>query len=222
MKIDGNIGTDPARSKRADGFLNVMRGVINLLSMDEGVLTLEERRTLLRLARHVIAQRSGLRSEAPAVPDRLRKDMRGVFVTLRENNELRGCIGYVQPLESVADAVEELAVKAAIEDPRFEPVVAQEVPLLTIDISVLTPLRAISSPGEVSVGTHGVMIEAVGRHGLLLPEVATEYGWTAEQFLGHCCQKAGLDKGMWRRPGTKMYSFATEHFSEADLLPAAP
>jgi AmmeMemoRadiSam system protein A len=132
------------------------------------------------------------------------------------HGDLRGCIGYIQPFETVADAVRELAIKSASEDPRFDPVTPEEIGHICIEISVLTPLIPISGPDEVMVGRDGLVVESGWRRGLLLPEVATDEGWDAEEFLSGTCRKAGLGRDAWRRPGIKLYRFETEHFSEAD------
>lgn len=178
-------------------------------------LTPEEKRTLIRLARATITKWAGLPATLPEASGRLIAEKRGVFVTLRMQGDLRGCIGYIQPFETVADAVRELAIKSASEDPRFDPVSPEEVGRLSIEISVLTPLTPISGPAEVMVGRDGLVVESGWRRGLLLPEVATDEGWDAEEFLSGTCRKAGLGKDAWRRPGIKLYRFETEHFSEA-------
>ncbi|MEK6650177.1 MAG: AmmeMemoRadiSam system protein A [Bacteroidota bacterium] len=184
-------------------------------------LTSEEKHVLVRLARATIVTWAGLPATPPRVEGRLATEKRGVFVTLREFDDLRGCIGYVQPFATVADAVRELVIKSASEDPRFDPVTADEVGRLSIEISVLTPLEPVEGPQEVEVGRHGLVVESGWRKGLLLPEVAVDEGWTAEEFLSGCCRKAGLGRDAWRRPGTKIFRFETEHFSEADFHPHA-
>lgn len=180
-------------------------------------LTLEEKRTLVRLARSTISQWAGLPAAVPDLAGRLLTEKRGVFVTLRTHGNLRGCIGYIQPFEAVADAVRELAVKSASEDPRFDPLTPEEVGQMTVEISVLTPLEPIKGPSDVAVGQHGLVVEAGWRRGLLLPEVATDEGWDAEAFLSGTCRKAGLGADAWRRPGVKLYRFETEHFSEEQV-----
>ena len=179
-------------------------------------LTPDEKRTLVQLARATIAQWAGLPASMPATGGRLITEKRGVFVTLRIHGELRGCIGYIQPFETIVDAVRELAVKAASEDPRFDPVTPDEIGRMTIEVSVMTPLEPIRGVEELVVGQHGVVVESGWRRGLLLPEVAREEGWTADDFLCGCCRKAGLGRDAWRRPGVKLFRFETEHFSEGD------
>lgn len=187
--------------------------------MSQVSLTQDERRRLVRLARATIASWAGLPGEAPHMEGRLATEKRGVFVTLRMYGELRGCIGYIQPFESMADAVRELSIKSASEDPRFDPVTPEEVGLLSIELSVLTPLEPITGPEDVEIGRHGLVVEAGWKRGLLLPEVAVDENWTPEEFLTGCCRKAGLGRDAWRRAGTKLFRFETEHFSEAEFLP---
>jgi uncharacterized protein (TIGR00296 family) len=93
----------------------------------------------------------------------------------------------------------------------------EEYPTIKLEISVLTPLVEAASPEKVEVGKHGLMIEAAGRRGLLLPQVATDQGWDRETFLNQTCIKAGLSPDTWKRPGTKIYLFEAEVFAEEDF-----
>jgi AmmeMemoRadiSam system protein A len=138
------------------------------------------------------------------------------FVTLTRAGVLRGCIGYVQAIRSLAEAVAHCAASAATTDPRFAAVTARELPELQIEISVLSPLRVVTDPREVQVGLHGLHISKDGRHGLLLPQVASEYGWDRETFLRQVCGKAGLPPDAWRR-GAEIQIFTVERI--ADGLP---
>jgi hypothetical protein len=113
-----------------------------------------------------------------------------------------------------------MAVAAATEDPRFPPVSSQEMKDIAIEISVLTPLRTISDPTEIKVGRDGIVIEQGFYRGLLLPQVATEYGWTREEFLDHTCLKAGLAKGCWRQ-GATIKIFSAQVFNEGEVLKGA-
>ena len=143
----------------------------------------------------------------------------GVFVTLRVGTELRGCIGYVESKTPLPETVEEVACKAAFEDPRFPPVGSDELPALSIEISILSPLEEVKNVERIEVGKHGLVIEGYGRRGLLLPHVATEYQWNREDFLRHTAQKAGLPPESWRSGDVRIYSFTTETFSEAEPQP---
>ena len=131
------------------------------------------------------------------------KEPRGAFVTIYKKGELRGCIGQILPRMPLAEAVAAMAEEAAFRDPRFVPVRSEELGDLTIEISVLTPLQKIHSTDEIEVGKHGIVIARSGSMGLLLPQVATEYGWNRTEFLENCCLKAGLASeipGRTRKP----------------------
>jgi AmmeMemoRadiSam system protein A len=182
-----------------------------------GDLSAEARRTLLAVARRAIAAR--LAGEPPPredVPEELRQPC-GAFVTLRlrTDGELRGCVGYVEAGYPLVEAVGRAAATAATEDSRFDPVTPAELAALALDISVLSPLRAIA-PGDVQVGTHGLVIRYAGSGGLLLPQVATEHGWDREAFLDATCRKAGLPAGTWRSPDVELLAFTAVVFGEAE------
>ena len=124
---------------------------------------------------------------------------RGAFVTLTKKGQLRGCIGFIEPVYPLAQAVLRCAIYAATEDPRFGPVTPAELESLSYEISVLTPIRRITDPSAVQVGRHGLVIAQGGRRGLLLPQVATENHWDREEFLAQTCVKAGLSPDAWKR-----------------------
>lgn len=136
------------------------------------------------------------------------------FVTLTKNGRLRGCIGYTEAVAPLFKVVQECAVAAATEDPRFPPVSPRELPFLRVEISVLTPLFPIR-PEEVEVGRHGLMVAQGGRRGLLLPQVPVELGWDRETFLDQTCVKAGLPPSAWRH-GATLRAFTAEVFGEQE------
>lgn len=179
------------------------------------VLVDDEKRELLRIARASIGQTfGGAEPGLPGSPGPLR-ERRGVFVTLRKQMELRGCIGFVEPRMPLARAVAEAARKAAFEDPRFPPLTSAELNLITIEISVLTPPEEVREIGEIEVGRDGLVVEMEMQKGLLLPQVAVEYGWDRGQFLDHTAIKAGLPADAWRHPNARVFRFTTETFSES-------
>src|SRR5262249_3124085 len=140
---------------------------------------------------------------------------RGVFVTLRNAGRLRGCIGTFNPQSPLPDTVWDMAAAAA-SDPRFidRPLAAGELPSLHVEISVLSPLTLTKNPMSLEPGIHGIYIRSKTASGCFLPEVATEYGWSAEEFLSHCCsEKAGLPADSWRHPQTEVYLFTIEKIS---------
>jgi MEMO1 family protein len=178
--------------------------------------TAADRATLLKIARQSIeAHLSGKPRPQFEVSDTL-KALGAAFVTLNENGQLRGCIGYTEAFRPLWQTVSECAVSAAVDDPRFPPVTASEVPKLHIEISVLTPLQKVKSLDEIKVGRDGLMISMGGRRGLLLPQVATEYGWTHDEFLRHTCEKAGLPTDAYLSPNAVIQKFQAMVFGEAE------
>ena len=177
-------------------------------------LNAEERAALLALARHTLEVylASGERPKLEAASGGFMEES-GAFVTLHQGDDLRGCIGSFIGEGPLQETVQNMAVAAATRDPRFPSVQADEVPGLTLEISVLSPLRH-GTPEEVEVGVHGVYITR-GRHrGVLLPQVASEHGWDRETFLDHTCLKAGLPPGTWRDAETHIELFTAQVFSE--------
>lgn len=180
-------------------------------------LTTDEKRYLLELARATLADHFAGRPFGTAEPaEGPLSELRGAFVTLTARGELRGCIGHVIPVAPLWQSVRQNALSAALADPRFPPLEARELPGLELEVSALTPLRKVE-PGEVEVGRHGVLVQRGRFRGLLLPQVATEYGWDRETFLAHTCRKAGLDRDRWQDSETAIYVFEAEVFSEEEL-----
>jgi AmmeMemoRadiSam system protein A len=185
------------------------------ISMD---LTNEEKCTLLKIARSAIV--STLESKAqPSLKFQSEALNRrsGVFVTLRIGEDLRGCIGYVEPLFPLARATQDVAVKAAMEDPRFMPITLTELEKITIEISVLSPLSELHDVEKIEIGKHGLVIDAGYRRGLLLPQVATEYNWDSKQFLKQVALKAGLPSDAWKQEEIKLFTFTVEKFEESEF-----
>jgi AmmeMemoRadiSam system protein B/AmmeMemoRadiSam system protein A len=163
-------------------------------------LSAEEKKELLRLARQAVetyvAEKKVVAYETKD-PNLLAE--RGAFVTLKKGGELRGCIGFIEPVASLCETVIQTAIYAATEDNRFSPVQPEELSELEYEISVLTPLQKIDNPRLVQVGKHGLII-AMGRNrGVLLPQVPVENNWDRETFLGQACLKAGLPPDAWKK-----------------------
>jgi len=176
----------------------------------------EVRRGLLALARLSIATflRDGRRLKRGRDFEDLAPQARGAFVTLHTAaGDLRGCIGSIYPVGPLDETVASMAVAAAVEDPRFRPVVLPELASLRLEISALT-VPGPADPERIEVGRHGLIISRGSRKGLLLPQVAPEWGWDRLEFLDHTCQKAGLPAGAWRDPGTKVEWFEAEVWGE--------
>ncbi len=139
----------------------------------------------------------------------------GCFVTLTEGGKLRGCIGYPEPVLPLVEALVEAAI-GACRDPRFPPLDASELPNIRIEVSVLTKPKPIK-PEKIKVGGDGLIIKRGFYSGLLLPQVATEYGWDREEFLSHTCVKAGLHSDAWKEKGTEILAFQAEVFGEKQI-----
>jgi AmmeMemoRadiSam system protein A len=187
--------------------------------MEEKRLTIEERKALLSLVRSTLADR--LRGKGSAAAPELAglaglAVPRGAFVTLTEDGELRGCIGTFRADRPLSDVVRQMALQAALHDPRFEPVRAEELDRLEVEVSALTPLREIKDVSEIEVGRHGIYITRGVHGGVLLPQVAVEWGWGREEFLAHTCLKAGLPPDAWKK-GATIEIFSAEVFSEEDI-----
>lgn len=179
------------------------------------MFTPDEKRELLELAREAIE--CALRNEPFApVPSHARLMQPGAaFVTLRVDNQLRGCIGYIESVKPLAVTVAEVAVKAACEDARFPPLQADELGRLSIEISVLSPLVPVKSPEEIQVGTHGVIVVLGNQRGLLLPQVAEEFGLDAASFVQAAMRKAGIPPEAANSPDFEMFIFEAEVFSDS-------
>ena len=135
-------------------------------------------------------------------------------MTLHCDEELRGCIGRIRSSDPLYATVQEMAISAAFQDPRFPPLRSEEFAMLTIEISVLSPPEPIEDPERIVVGEHGLIISYGAYSGLLLPQVATEWEWDRETFLNHTCLKAGLAEDEWRRNGVRIEIFTAQVFSE--------
>ena len=179
------------------------------------MLTPAARRVLLDLARASVRAASGDPAPLPPEPrdpDLLRPG--AAFVTLHLEDELRGCIGHVRHEQPLWVSVREMAAAAATRDSRFPAVSPHEIPDLSIEISVLSPRRKIAGPADIVVGRDGLYVRLGASSGLLLPQVASDRNWSAEEFLEQTCGKAGLPADAWRRPDAALEAFSAEVFSE--------
>jgi len=179
-------------------------------------LTTEEKQELLQIARHSVE--SAVRDRHTYVPpasgsEKLNTEL-GAFVTLTKNGSLRGCIGYVSAMKPLLETVRDVASFAALRDPRFPAVIPTELPLLHYEISVLSPLRRVLDPEQITVGRDGLLIRNRNNEGLLLPQVPTEQGWDRQTFLEETCAKAGLPHTCWQDENTDIFRFTAEVFHE--------
>jgi AmmeMemoRadiSam system protein A len=173
------------------------------------------RTELLKLARTTLKDYfdRGYVEEYPTCCEEL-SALKGAFVSLHKGDILRGCIGQIYPDRELYKIVQQCALSAALEDARFQPVRLEELPQISIEISVLTPFRQIHGSEEVEVGRHGLYIQSGRFRGLLLPQVATQNNWDRETFLCQTCRKAGLPESAWRDPHTTIQTFEAEVFAE--------
>lgn len=176
-----------------------------------------ERKVLLDIARETIKGRLSSRNipEFQVESARLR-EKRGAFVTLKKHGRLRGCIGYIKAIKPLYKTIEEMAIAAAFNDQRFPSLKREEFENLTIEISVLTPLKEIEGVNDIEVGVHGIYIVKGSHSGLLLPQVAGEQKWGSMTFLEETCYKAGLLPHAWKDKDTKIYIFSADVFSDKE------
>jgi AmmeMemoRadiSam system protein A len=177
-------------------------------------LTDSDRQILLQIARNSV--QCYLLGEAPHLPDvpaGVLTEPHGIFVSLHKLGELRGCIGNVHPVTPLLRSASECAIAAAVGDPRFAPLALGELLEVEFEISVLSPMQHVHDVGDIEVGKHGLLISKRNARGLLLPQVATAYGWTRERFLEETCRKAGLRPDDWK-DGATIECFSALVFGE--------
>lgn len=182
-------------------------------------LTDKEGAMAVRSARAAIEHAVARRPEPSVSLTPIFKEKRGVFVTLTMNGNLRGCIGFPYPVMPLGEAIVHAAKAAALEDPRFPPVKKDELAGIVLEVTILTVPEPLSGdpdkrPGKIVIGKHGLIIRGMGTSGLLLPQVATEYGWDAKTFLDHTCMKAGLSGKCWTSRNIEVLTFEGQIFSE--------
>lgn len=178
------------------------------------LLTKKEQKELLKIAREAIVAcvADGQIPPVEATSKGLACE-NGCFVTIKQKQQLRGCIGNFVSDKPLARLVQEMAVSAATRDPRFYPMKHQDLDDFTLEISVLSPLEKIASVDQIQVGKHGLYIIKNSYRGVLLPQVAVEYGWDRETFLKHTCTKAGLPESAWQKE-CDIYVFTATVFGE--------
>ncbi len=208
-------GRDAASSAAATG---AATNGMDLTETGTFSLTAEEQKTLFGIAREAITAR--LEHRKPLLPDRTKLTPRlmeplGAFVTLTTDGDLRGCIGRFTSADPLWEVVETMAAEAAFSDPRFPALTKTEYNSVHLEISVLGPMHKVQSVREIKVGRHGIYLKNGYRSGTLLPQVAMERGWTADQFLGYCARdKAGIGWDGWKDPDTEIYVYEAYVFGE--------
>jgi AmmeMemoRadiSam system protein A len=189
-------------------------GPVAFSSAESWEFSQDERSLLLRVAHDSILSALERREISLDAPTAHLTKPRGVFTSLYLRGELRGCVGYVLPKESVYRAVAETARAAAFEDTRFYPVTLAEAQVLEIELSILSPPQPIS-PDAIEIGRHGLLISMHGHRGLLLPQVPVEHNWDRTTFLEQTCRKAGLPLDAWKN-GPKIEAFTAEIFGDTN------
>jgi AmmeMemoRadiSam system protein A len=173
------------------------------------VLSGSDKKELLRIATHTLSKHFQKKESIvpldKTIPDALLAEC-GVFVSIYVHNNLKGCIGRFESSLPLYKLVADMTIAAATKDYRFSPVKSDELRDVTIEISVLTPLKKINSPEEIEIGKHGIYIMKDGKKGTLLPKVATDMGWNREEFLGHCARdKAHIGWDAWKE--AELYTY---------------
>jgi MEMO1 family protein len=173
----------------------------------------EEKKALRQIAQSAIEGRlrGGKSSPAEGSTPNL-QDKRGAFVSLHKGGRLRGCIGQIVPTKPLHQTIADMAIAAAFDDPRFEPLSLKELKDLELEISVLTPMERVRTADEIEIGKHGLYVKKGFFSGLLLPQVAMEYGWERITFLEETCRKAGLHRNAWKEKETEIYRFSADIF----------
>jgi AmmeMemoRadiSam system protein A len=173
-----------------------------------------DRRAALHLARTAVVDAVSHRKLPDVFPSEgVFAERRGVFVTLHVAKHLQGCIGVIEASEPLGEAIVRCAASAALEDPRFAPMMPEQLAEVSIEISLLSHVQPIA-PESIEIGRHGLLVRLHAQRGLLLPQVAIEHRLTRQQFLEETCRKAGLPREAWRDPEARLFGFTCEVFSE--------
>ncbi|MEA1972209.1 MAG: AmmeMemoRadiSam system protein A [Candidatus Cloacimonadota bacterium] len=179
------------------------------------MLNNNQKKFLLRLAKRVIESEINNTEIGFKKPDdEIYNEKFGGFVTIHDHGKLRGCIGYVEAYKSIYETIIDMAKSAAFNDPRFTPIRKKDLDFIDIEISILSPLEEFSDINSIKIGQDGLLIKNTFQSGLLLPQVATEWGWNKIQFIEQTCKKAGLDINCWKDKSCIIYKFKAEVFDE--------
>jgi len=220
-----NSGDITGDKRRVVGYLSAAiyagTGREEVSDENKDILNEEQEKRLLEIARKTIDEyiRRSRRLNVTEDDPLLLKNM-GVFVTIHKEGRLRGCIGNIRGRQPLYLTVRDMAIEAATADPRFAPVTADELKDIDIEVSVLSIPERVENVDEIKMGVHGVIVKRGNSSGVFLPQVATETGWTREEFLGNlCARKAGLSADAWKDKDTELYSFTAQVFGEKDNRP---
>jgi AmmeMemoRadiSam system protein A len=184
------------------------------------MLTDEQKKILLKIARQTIENYiKNERISEVRTDDPVFNQNGGAFVTIHSHGQLRGCIGMIEAVKPLYETIIEMAIESATGDPRFMPLNENELKDIDLEISALTPKRKIKSIDEIELGKHGVIVRSGFHSGVFLPQVATETGWSKEEFMRHLCSgKAGLAPDAYKDKSTEIYIFEAEVFGEKDFI----
>jgi AmmeMemoRadiSam system protein A len=211
---------DKKSDERAVGYLSALFLKNDKQSEEEekmsGLLNDKQKQKLLEISRNTIEQYIKTQKTLKIkVEDATLNKAMGVFVTLNKNGQLRGCIGNIIGREPLYLGVRDMSIASATQDPRFPPLAEAELSKIKIEISVLSPLEKVSNADEIILGTHGVLVKKGFRSGVYLPQVATETGWSKEEFMNSlCAHKAGFEPDAWKKGDCEIYIFTAEVFGE--------
>jgi AmmeMemoRadiSam system protein A len=176
-------------------------------------LSEQGQRTLLAIARESVrSYLSGEVLELPTLESVELLELRAVFVSIHQGEALRGCVGNLNPNYPLYQSTLECAISAAVSDPRFESLTLPELQDVSFEVSVLSPVRQIQEIDEIEVGKHGLLVVKGQSRGLLLPQVADQFGWDRKRFLAETCRKAGLSANDWSEAA--VYTFTADVFGE--------
>jgi len=182
-------------------------------------LNKNQQTNLLLLARKTIANQLNIKgyNEPKSFDDDIYDEKRGCFVTLHQNGNLRGCIGYIIPYKTIKETVIDMAISASFNDPRFSNLSKSEYDSIDLEISVLSVIEEVNDVSEIVVGKHGLIMTNGRYKGLLLPQVPIEQGWNLNVFLENTCYKSGMNKDCWKEKNTVIEKFSAQVFSEKEL-----
>lgn len=182
-------------------------------------IAIEEKKIMLQIARNSIASiyDSSILTEIDYSKFLILNTEKGAFVTLTENHDLRGCIGYITSDMPLHKTIEDAARQAAIGDPRFPQLTKEEFRKIEIEVSILSEPFPMESYNDIIVGTHGLILTEHGRRGLLLPQVPIEHNMNKEEYLSSLCEKSGFHSSFWKERTLNIELFTANVFSEKDL-----
>lgn len=206
----------PESKNRAVGYAAIIFNG-NIMPTQNKELNSAEQKIALEIARQTLTAAFAKKEYQPGTEKLpvIFSEHLGAFVTLKKHGQLRGCIGVFEPDMPLSEVIKNMALAAAFEDTRFEPLEAGELKDIEIEISVLSPMKQIDDAGEIKLGTDGVYIKKGRQSGVFLPQVATEMNWDKETFLNTlCAEKAGLPENCWKDKSAELYTFTAQVFNE--------